>query len=150
MPLTLKARGIIDRENKNKMEKTIEFVVKEHNKITIKRFKINKVTGQVIGLNSSYFLTPAEIVQDLIDNRLSESYVTVLRNLGVEDCILEHHGLGRNIRNHYGLWIPNNPYTNIKSSNDPAFPDQVSQNIIIELINYFQSKAFDVAGGVCK
>lgn len=83
------------------------------------------------------FLTESEIVTDLIDNRLSTEDRAEFRRTAESDLIMFHHGLGMWIRNFYGLWREDNPYSRINAApnaqgviDDELFPDQISQRII--------------------
>ena len=77
------------------------------------------------------FLSEDDIVKDMlsviekdVDNMLSWS------NASEEDLILQHHNVGRHIRNHYKLWHTNNPYVVHHDETHHNFPDQMSQRII--------------------
>jgi len=83
------------------------------------------------------FLSEPEMVTDLIDNRLTTQDRAEFRKTPEQDLIILHHGLGMWIRNFYGLWREDNPYTKVNAGpnsegiiDDPLFPDQVSQRII--------------------
>ena len=57
------------------------------------------------------FLSPQEIVEDIIKNDRLGGNLSSFVQLPYKDLIMMHHGLGQWIRNSYGLWNKENPYT---------------------------------------
>jgi hypothetical protein len=95
------------------------------------------------------YLSPDEIVEDAIGRLLIQD-IEIIGNIPKEEMIQFHSHLGMIIRNTYGLWEPENPYTNINSEpneagfiDDPRHPDAVSQWILErmwERINVYTPK----------
>jgi len=63
------------------------------------------------------FMDEDQIVKDL-PTQLMEVDLHALRNMKEDDLILLHHGLGRWIRNSYGLWAKDYPYIPAGSNTD--------------------------------
>lgn len=87
------------------------------------------------------FLSPKDIAADVFSKLTPEDKRVILEHASTaEDMIAFHHGVGTNIRNHYGLWKPDNPYTKIDAVpnsagiiDDAKFPDQVSHEILMDV-----------------
>lgn len=95
------------------------------------------------------FLSKEEIVEDLL-TRLEQENLTYLTTCPEDDLIMLHHGFGTWIRNIYGMWLPENPYTKGEDAMADEFPDQYSFTVITMLHNHLNNKqqainAFDRA-----
>lgn len=71
------------------------------------------------------FQKPEDIADELV-MKLGSDEREFLIEIGEDDLIMYHHTVGRYIRNEYGLWEENNPYSNKAGKH----PDAVSQEII--------------------
>lgn len=78
------------------------------------------------------FLNKDEIVTDLL-NTLSGKDLVTLKQTKSRDLIRYHSTVGMWIRNHYMLWLEENPYTDASDPNGDLHPDQVSMEIIKKL-----------------
>lgn len=78
------------------------------------------------------YLSPDEIVQDLLQN-LNHETLAVVRDMPQEKLISLHFSLGMFIRNKYNLWDQLNPHVNNKDPMGDDHADQVSQMIIEHL-----------------
>jgi hypothetical protein len=86
------------------------------------------------------YLSPAEIADEMYSKLDDQSRSAILEIEDPEEMIQFHHGVGTGIRNTYGLWERDNPYTVINPEpneegviDDPRFPDQVSHDVLVRL-----------------
>lgn len=75
------------------------------------------------------FISPEQIANDVLARMSAEDKIE-WREAKREELIQVHHTTGRAIRNFYGLWRPENPYTNADDPCGSTHPDQVSQRVI--------------------
>lgn len=75
------------------------------------------------------YKSPEEIAQ-IFFSELEEKDKNLLKNnvKSAEDMIIYHFGVGRQIRNRFGLWKEDNPYTNLDGEENN--PDEVSHRIL--------------------
>ena len=86
-------------------------------------------TADSVTTEGRTFMSPDEIVKDMITNMTADAKAYVRKAPDVDSMIVFHHTVGRSIRNNFNLWAEDNPYT----SNDPGaanHPDQLSQMIL--------------------
>lgn len=120
-------------ENEN-ANKSVQYVVKENNNIVLKSYEYNSSTRTYVSPPTpEMFLTEDEIVEDLFKTRLTEKDLKYISEIPMEDVIGLHFSAGMWIRNTYGLWLEENPYTNLKDARADDFPDQVSHRILEKL-----------------
>jgi hypothetical protein len=80
--------------------------------------------------------THDQILQDLINDEHSHRIIENLR----KDLIGLHHSLGRHIRNEYGLWKHTwEPELRNGVDYSPNHPDSISQRLIEQLFDYWNS-----------
>ena len=85
------------------------------------------------------FLSREQILEDL-PTRMSKEDLTALKDTPLTELIKFHHGLGRWMRNNYGLWFPENPHI------VNEHPDDYSFSLITQLWNDLNNdNAFDRA-----
>jgi hypothetical protein len=77
------------------------------------------------------FMSPEEIVADLLNKQWPPEEVEKFNKLPHEGSILLHFGLGRYIRNVYGLWVTANPHVR-------GDPDGTSDEIIQQFLTKFK------------
>ena len=91
------------------------------------------------------YMTVEEIVEDIVA-RGDASERASWRSVTRDQVIEAHHGTGREIRNYFRLWEPENPYTRIDGPDlviengvitDPLFPDQVSNEVMLRLWDFY-------------
>jgi len=75
--------------------------------------------------------TTVEAAVDILLDQLLPKDIEHIRSLPKKNLILMHHGLGRCIRNNFGLWQDNEELLN--TACDDAHPDSASMTIIIAL-----------------
>jgi hypothetical protein len=101
------------------------------------------------------FMNEDQIFSDLIQNRLEGEIINLLKHnfdppLNEQDAkMVKETGFNPNlfarsqfgmwIRNSYGLWSPDNPYTNEDPRHD-QFADQIAGRIIDRLVRYYAEK----------
>ncbi len=109
---------------------TVKCILKEDNNVVIKDLEYDSDAQKFITtILPNEFLTEDEIALDLL-NRLSIDDLTYMCNMEREAVIMMHHGFGTSIRNEYGLWYEENPYTVLDDAMADNFPDQVSHRIL--------------------
>ena len=79
-------------------------------------------------IDASLFLSPDEIIDHIISefDQNSKDYVVQMTD---QDIGMQHHFWGMGIRNVYGMWMEQNPHTDIHSNNH-RHPDQLSNYIM--------------------
>lgn len=110
--------------------KKVKYYLKENDKVVAKELDWDSDSRTYLStILPSDFLTEDEIAADLVKN-LTEEDVKYLGSMKKEDVIMLHHGFGTSIRNMYGLWMEENPYTVLDDAIADNFPDQMSHRII--------------------
>ena len=121
---------------------TVTCIMKEKGKVVSKQLDYDSTTHKFITLlTPDMFLTEDEIVNDLFLNRLNQEDIDYLSKMKKDDVIMLHHGFGTSIRNQYGLWFEENPYTVLNDVMADNFPDQVSHRILEKMWEGIQPKS---------
>lgn len=112
------------------------FTIRDDEKVVLK--EVDECTV----LDSSLFLSPDQIYHDLLTNRLDSETLATLKEDGNDIANIRIKiELARWIRNSYGLWLDDNPYTMkrltllepFEMPNSEYHPDQVSGEIMDRL-----------------
>jgi len=120
-------------ENENVI-KSVQYIVKENNNVVVKSYEYDSSTRKYVSRpTQEMFLTEDEIVNDLFKTRLSKEDLNYINEIPMEDVIRLHFSTGMWIRNTYGLWLEENPYTQFNDARADDFPDQVSHRILEKL-----------------
>lgn len=98
-----------------------EFVTKKNG--------IVDVYDHVLPVPVEEFLTIDEIVEDILQNRLDDATMHQIRAFDRNELTMLHFSFGMWIRNTYGLWLENNPLTELDEQSD-QHPDAISFDII--------------------
>lgn len=94
---------------------------------------VDKIISFWTKKSSPRFLTREEIVEDLLV-KLTKEDRNYIATCTEQLLILLHHTFGQFIRNKYHLWHPDNPLTKgCESGTDPRHPDNLSQDIIVDV-----------------
>lgn len=78
------------------------------------------------------YMSLEQMVQDMLE-MLPDDEAEYLKTVEEEKLIMFHNSVGRSIRNEYGLWDKENPYTDCNDHNGPTHPDQLSNAVIHEI-----------------
>lgn len=109
----------------------ISYVVKIDDEIQTKQFEV--IAGCAQGLKPEMFLSCDEIVDDIVNNKLSKNDKIYFKNANNDTLSMEHMGTGMWIRNAYGLWeTEKNCLVDINSSSGShRHPDNLSHAILL-------------------
>jgi len=110
--------------------KIVDYVGKLNEVVDWYMFRYGEGETEFDNISTSFFLPAEEIVTDLV-GRLPNEDIELLKDMKEQDLISLHSSFGMMIRNMYGLWHPNNPYINTRTSD--FHPDQYSFYIITQL-----------------
>ena len=113
------------------MDKKVSYILKEQNETKIISMAV--INGKVEYISPEKFLSPNEIVWDIIRNRLDKKSINYIKSASYSDINIEHLGFGMWIRNTYALWNENNPYTDFSNVNNDNHPDNLSFNIMLKV-----------------
>lgn len=100
-----------------------EYVTKRNGIIDIHNYPDDNIPEE-------HFLDVNEIVDDLLQNRIERETANQISSLDRNNLTLLHLSLGMWIRNVYGLWLENNPLTELGEEDSRLHPDSVSFNVI--------------------
>lgn len=121
-------------------EKTVEYIIKYDGVIQIKEFVCS--TDEIVGFDPTMVLSPPEIANDIIKNRLDQETKEYFRTASKADLALQHFQFGMWIRNSYALW--SGADENVAGDSD-KHPDNLSGEIMDKVVATLQSAAFDEA-----
>ena len=99
-------------------------------------------------LRAKKFLTEDQIVDDVLSKMDDVSRAT-WKSIKRSDLIMGHHGTGRMIRNHYGLWEEGNPYVVFNPATHDNHPDQLSFRVMEKVWDAVHSETTEVEGDTC-
>lgn len=119
-------------------EKTVEYIIKYDGVIQIKEFVYSK--DEIVGFDQTMILSPSEIVNDIITNRLDQDSKEFFRNATESEIVLQHLNFGMWIRNTYALWFASEK--DVAGDSD-SHPDNLSGKIMNMVVTTLQSAAFD-------
>lgn len=85
------------------------------------------------------FWSVLEMTEDLIARSSKEDRDT-WRTIDESQLIEGHHGIGRNIRNDYRLWDPENPYTKLEDPDGELHPDAVSMDVMGRVWAFYHTR----------
>ena len=93
---------------------------------------MNKNIREIYVMNRSKIEEMAQIVMEWYDDP-SHSYKLVLKHCSEDDLISYHSTLGREIRNHFKLWVNYVPEMYSDEDGLDNHPDEISMQVIKEV-----------------